>query len=102
MTRRVWQGMASDSVKRHLPIEYAADLTSVVAAKGSGAMNGEIGADQDHDDDALIILNLGLHLAVHLVLNLPLHTSIATASKRTADFNAIDRPHHHPSGPSGA
>ena len=27
----------SDSVKRHLPIEYAADLTSVVAAKGSGA-----------------------------------------------------------------
>ncbi len=28
---------ASDSVKRHLPIEYAADLTPVVAAKECGA-----------------------------------------------------------------
>ncbi len=27
----------SDSVKRHLPIEYAADLTPVVAAKECGA-----------------------------------------------------------------
>jgi hypothetical protein len=27
----------SDSVKRHLPIEYAPDLIPVVAAKGSGA-----------------------------------------------------------------
>jgi hypothetical protein len=27
----------SDSVKRHLPIEYAADLTPVVAGKEAGA-----------------------------------------------------------------
>ncbi len=29
--------MASDSVKCHLPIEYAADLTPVVAGKEAGA-----------------------------------------------------------------
>src|SRR5437660_9295279 len=60
------------------------------------------GADQDHRDDAVIILNIGLHLAVHLVLNLPLHTGSATPGKRTADFNSIDRPYHQSSGPSGA
>src|SRR2546421_6491591 len=30
-------GVLSDSVKRHLPIEYAADLTPVVAAKEARA-----------------------------------------------------------------
>src|SRR2546430_5878492 len=54
------------------------------------------------DLDAVIILNIGLHLAVHLVLNLPLHTGIATPGKRTADFNSIDGPYHQSSGPSGA
>jgi len=29
-------GVGSDSVKRHLPIEYAADLTPVVAGKEAG------------------------------------------------------------------
>jgi hypothetical protein len=29
--------LCSDSVKRHLPIEYAADLTPVVAGKEAGA-----------------------------------------------------------------
>ena len=49
----------------------------------------------------MIILNIGLHLAVHLVLNLLLHTTLATAGKRTADFNAIDRSHYQPAGPIG-
>jgi len=30
-------GVGSDSAKRHLPIEYAADLTPVVAGKEAGA-----------------------------------------------------------------
>ncbi len=34
---RTWCKEGSDSVKRHLPIEYARDLIPVVAAKGSGA-----------------------------------------------------------------
>src|SRR5205807_8432760 len=34
--QRVWVGH-SDSVKRHLPIEYAADLTPVVVAKEARA-----------------------------------------------------------------
>jgi hypothetical protein len=32
-----WRGETSDSVKCHLPIEYAADLTPVVAGKEAGA-----------------------------------------------------------------
>jgi hypothetical protein len=31
------RGVGSDSAKRHLPIEYAADLTPVVADKEAGA-----------------------------------------------------------------
>jgi hypothetical protein len=31
------RGFLSDSVKCHLPIEYSADLTPVVAGKGAGA-----------------------------------------------------------------
>ena len=36
-SRKLAPGTISDSVKRHLPIEYAADLTPIVAAKESGA-----------------------------------------------------------------
>jgi hypothetical protein len=35
--------MRSDSVKRHLPIEYAADLTPVVAGKEAGASWNALG-----------------------------------------------------------
>src|SRR4029077_9759578 len=64
--------------------------------------NGERGADQGHDDDAVIILNLGFHFVVHLVLHLSLHTGIATASKRTANFNAVHRPYDQTPRPIGA
>jgi hypothetical protein len=80
----------------------AGELGFAVLLKAETQGDGERRADQDHYHDAVIILNLGFHLAVHLVLNLPLHTGIATPGKRTADFNAIDRPHYQPSRPIGA
>jgi len=58
-------------------------------------------ADHGNDDDAVIVLNIGSHLAVHLVLNFPFHAGVATPDERTADFDAIDRRHHQPSGPVG-
>jgi hypothetical protein len=82
--------------------QSAGDLGLAVLLKADTQGDGERRADQDHYHDAVIILNLGFHLAVHLVLNLPLHTGIATPGKRTADFNAIDRPHDQPSGSIGA
>jgi len=36
-------GVGSDSVKRHLPIEYAADLTPVVAGEEAGASWNALG-----------------------------------------------------------
>ena len=77
-------------------------LGLAVLLKANAQGDGKRRADQDHRDDAVIVLNVGSHLAVHLVLHLPLHTGIATAGERTADFDAIDRRHHQPSGPVGA
>jgi hypothetical protein len=49
----------------------------------------------------MIVLNIGLHLAVHFVLNFPLHAGVAAAEERTADFDTIDGRHHQSSGPVG-
>ena len=78
------------------------DLPFAVLLKAHTQGDRERGADQGDRDDAVIVLNIGLHLAVYLVLNLPLHTGIATPGERTADFDSIDRSHHQPSGPGGA
>jgi hypothetical protein len=64
-------------------------------------MGKEVLTSTDHHD-AVIVLDIGFHLAVHLVLHLARHTGIATAGKGTTDFDAIDGPYHQPSGPIGA
>ncbi|PYT22986.1 MAG: hypothetical protein DMG58_28975 [Acidobacteria bacterium] len=69
-------------------------LSFAVLRKAETQGDGERRADHGDHDDAVIVLNLGSHLAVHLVLNFPLHAGIATPGERTADFDAIDRRNH--------
>ena len=69
-------------------------LSFAVLLKAETQGDGERRADQDDYDDAVIVLNVGSHLTVHLVLNFPFHAGIATAGERTADFDSIDRRNH--------
>src|SRR6266478_5764321 len=74
----------------HLPFAI------LLKAKTEG--DGEWRADHRDDDDPVIVLNIGSHLAVHFVLNFPFHTGVATAGERATDFDSIHR-RHQPSGP---
>src|SRR5260370_24639740 len=75
----------------HLPFAI------LLKAKTEG--DGEWRADHRDDDDPVIVLNIGSHLAVHFVLNFPFHTGVATAGHRATAFDSINRRHHQPSGP---
>src|SRR5580692_1093076 len=81
--------------------QSTAYLPFAVLLKAKTQGDGERGADHGDDDDAVIVLNIGSHLAVHFVLNFPLHTGVAAAKERTADFDTIDGRHHQSSGPVG-
>src|ERR1700730_8391474 len=76
-------------------------LSFAVLLKAKTQGDGERRADHGDHDDPVIVLNIGSHLAVHLMLNFPLHAGVATPDERAADFDAIDRRHHQPSGPVG-
>ena len=71
--------------------QSARDLTCAVVLKAHPQGNGEPRADYGYDCDAVVVLNIGSHLAVHLVLNFPLHAGVATPDERTADFDTVDR-----------
>src|SRR2546425_3432684 len=81
--------------------QRAGYLSFPVLLKAQTQGDGERRADHSDHDDAVIVLNIGSHLSVHFVLHFPLHAGIATADERTADFDAVDRRHHQPSGPVG-
>jgi hypothetical protein len=61
--------------------------------------NGNRRADSHHGHDAMVVLDVGAQFAADLVLHLALHAGVATASKGTADFDAIHGRHEQAAGP---
>jgi hypothetical protein len=56
-------------------------------------------ADDHHGDDAMVVLDVGAHLAADFMLHLALHACVAAAREGTADFDAIHGRHDQAAGP---
>jgi hypothetical protein len=58
--------------------QRTAGLAFAVLLEAKAQGNGKRRADHGGDDDPVIVLNIGSHLALDLVLNFPLHAGVAT------------------------
>jgi hypothetical protein len=82
--------------------QRAGHLTLAVLLKTDAERDGEAAAHHGDQADAMVVLELFVHLSVDLMLHLPFHALGAATHVGAADFDAINGGYHQAPRPSGS